>query len=187
MTTNLHPVNVKINVVGDEVVGKTSIIHRFVDDQFREGYLPTLGFEIMLKKLLIDNIMLNFSIWDMGGQQCFDTVRFCYYQGSMGFLLVFNLAFRVTLRNINNWFTDIRKICPEAPIIIIANKSDLQNPACTDQEIREEANQIGALGYMKTSAKSGEGIESAFKLLGNAIIQKFLSSSAELSQKKNKE
>ncbi len=85
MTSQCHPINVKINVVGDQAVGKTSIIHRFVDDQFREGYLPTLGFEVTVKSLLIGGYPVIFLIWDIVGQELFNSLRHRYLQESKGF------------------------------------------------------------------------------------------------------
>ncbi len=172
MTSQLHPVNIKVNVVGDQSVGKTSIIHRFAYNRFNENYLPTLGFEISIKNLLIDNVPVIFSIWDMGGQQCFDPVRSRYYQESKGFLLVFNLALRVTIRNLENWIVDIKQTCPNASFVVVANKSDIPIPTCTNAEIEQRVNELGAIGYVKTSAKTGEGVENAFVMLGKSIFQR---------------
>ncbi len=109
----------------------------------------------------------------MGGQQCFDPVRFRYYQESKGFLLVFNLALRVTLRNLENWIVDIRQTRPNVPYIIVANKSDLPNRSCTENDIEQRVKELNALGYVKTSAKTGEGIHSAIETLGKAILERF--------------
>ncbi len=167
----LHAINVKVNVVGDQLVGKTSIIHRFVDDRFREVYLPTLGYEVTVKTLLIDGCPVIFSLWDIGGQELFDPVRYHYYQGSNGFLLVFDLANSRTFHNLDNWVVEIKKTCPCPLLIVIANKSDLSNTDTGNVEIQKKVEVLGANSFVRTSAKTGKGIEDAFKLLGTAIIR----------------
>jgi len=168
----ISSVNAKVLIVGDQAVGKTSTIRRFVDDSFKDNYLPTLGFEISVKTLQIQDRMVVFSIWDIAGQQCFDPMRLQYYAGSQGFLMVFNLAVRGTLRNLDNWIVDIQNTCPNAPIVIIGNKSDLPDRAVTDDDINSKVTTYGAVGAILTSAKTGEGVVEAFMLLGESILSK---------------
>ena len=168
----MSAVNAKVVVVGDQAVGKTSTIRRFVDDSFKDNYLPTLGFEISVKTLPIQGQIMVFSIWDIAGQQCFDPMRLQYYAGGHGFLMMFNLAVRGTLKNLDNWIVDIQQTCPGAPIVIVGNKSDLPDRTVTDEDLEAKVAEFGAVGSILTSAKTGEGVVEAFALLGASILSK---------------
>ncbi len=167
----MHPLSLKIVLAGDEAVGKSSLARRFVDWKFNESYLPTLGFEISVKNTKIDDCPVIFSIWDIGGQQCFAPMRRRYYNASHGFLLVFNLSNRVTFKNLDNWIIDIRDTCPSASIVLVASKADLTPWKVTPDEIELECKKLGASSFIVTSAKTGEGVIEAFSTLGELIIQ----------------
>ncbi len=162
--------NFKILLAGDEAVGKTSLIRRLVKNEFAQDYKPTLGFEITLHPLQVENTLINFVIWDIAGQTAFESVRRSYYKESRGFLLVFNLANRVSLRNLEYWTAEIREICPDAPLVLLGNKADLPDQKVTVEEMRQMAHKLGAVGSLLTSAKNGRGVSEAFVMLGTAII-----------------
>ncbi len=170
-SNNMYPLSFKIVLAGDEAVGKTSLARRFVDEKFNESYLPTLGFEISVKNTKINGRPIIFSIWDIGGQQCFAPMRRQYYNASHGFLLVFNLSNRVTFKNLENWIVDIRATCPSASIVLVAAKADIQPWKVTPEEIDLECKKLGAACSIVTSAKTGEGVLESFSTLGKIIIQ----------------
>ncbi len=165
--------NFKILLAGDEAVGKTSLIRRLVKNEFAQDYKPTLGFEITLHQLQVENTLINFVIWDIAGQTAFESVRRSYYKESRGFLLVFNLANRISLRNLEYWTAEIREICPDAPLVLLGNKADLPDQKVTVDEMRQMAHKLGAVGSLLTSAKNGRGVSEAFVMLGTAIITLF--------------
>ncbi len=160
----------KILLAGDESVGKTSLIRRLVKNEFALDYKPTLGFEITSHSLQIKNIQIRLVIWDIAGQTSFESVRRSYYQGSQGFLLVFNLANRISLRNLEYWTAEIKEVCPNAPLIILGNKSDLPDHKVTVAEMQKMAQKLGAFGSIMTSAKTGQGVQESFIMLGTAIL-----------------
>ncbi len=162
--------NFKILLAGDEAVGKTSLIRRLVKNEFALDYKPTLGFEITLHSLQIQNTPISFVIWDIAGQTAFESVRRSYYKESRGFLLVFNLANRVTLRNLEYWTAEIREICPYAPLVLLGNKADLPDQKISVEEMRQMEQKLGAVGSLLTSAKTGRGVSEAFSMLGTAIL-----------------
>ncbi|HMF32276.1 MAG TPA: GTP-binding protein, partial [Candidatus Lokiarchaeia archaeon] len=69
----------KIVLIGDESVGKTSVVKRYIDDEFTESYLPTLGFQIFIKSVRLGNNSVDFQIWDIAGQAQFESVRRSYF------------------------------------------------------------------------------------------------------------
>ncbi len=160
----------KILLAGDESVGKTSLIRRLVKNEFAIDYKPTLGFEITSHSLQIKDIPITLVIWDIAGQTSFQALRREYYKGSHGFLLVFNLANRISLRNLEYWAAEIKEICPNAPLVILGNKSDLPDQKATVAEMQKMAQKLGAVGSMLTSAKTGQGVQESFMKLCNAIL-----------------
>ncbi len=167
----MYPLSLKVVLAGDEAVGKSSLARRFVDAKFNESYLPTLGFEISVKNTKINDCPVIFSIWDIGGQQCFAPMRRRYYTATHGFLLVFNLSNRVTLKNLENWIVDIRATCPSAAIVLVASKSDIVPWKVSPDEIDLECKKLGASCYVVTSSKTGEGVIEAFSTLCEIIMQ----------------
>lgn len=162
-------------------MGKTSIIHRFVDEKFTQEYIPTLGFEISIKELEIEEQSIILSIWEMGAQRSFDLMRTRHYQGAHGFLMVFDLSVRKSLQDLDHWIGDIQKTCPRAAILIVGNKSDLSYRFVTEQEVIEKINSYGAIDSVLVSAKTGAGITQAFTLIGQSILQRL--EDDELKQK----
>lgn len=169
----ISSVNFKIVMIGDQAVGKTSAVRRFVDNRFLEAYIPTLGFEISVKPLQIGDTTIILSIWDLGAQQCFDPIRTKYYEGARGFLVVFNLTIRGTFKNLDSWIPDIQNICPDARILLVGNKCDLPDRCISEEEIMEKVEKYGALGFIISSAKTGEGIAEGFTILGESILSSF--------------
>ncbi len=163
--------NYKILLAGDESVGKTSLIRRLVKNEFAIDYKPTLGFEITSYSLQIKDIPITLVIWDIAGQTSFQSLRREYYKGSDGFLLVFNLANRISLRNLEYWAAEIKEGCPNVPLIILGNKSDLHDKKVTVAEMQQIAKKLGAIDSKMTSAKTGQGVQESFVLLGNAILE----------------
>ncbi len=163
--------NFKIVLAGDPDVGKTSLIYRFVEGTFAKEYLPTLGFQIFTKSLLIEDVHIEFQVWDVGGGQSFRYIRKNYYSGTGGFLLVFDLGNLESFKHLETWLAEIREVCPQKPFILVGNKSDLPEKKVTDAEIDVKLKQWGASGKIFTSAKTGSNINEAFLLLGRLYLK----------------
>jgi len=162
--------NFKVVLAGDVNVGKTSLIHRFVNDSFAKDYLPTLGFQIFIKSVQVNDISVAFQIWDVGGGSSFQFLRKNNYLHSQGFLLVFDLGKAESFKNLERWLVEIRDVCPQAPFVLVANKADLPYQEISLAEINAKCDLLGASGKVFTSAKTGLNVKDAFVILGQAII-----------------
>jgi small GTP-binding protein len=169
----MSAINFKIILAGDEAVGKTCLIRRLIKNEFSQDYKPTLGFEILLHEMVIKDKHITFVIWDIAGQTAFESVRRSYYKDSRGFLLVFNLANRVTLRNLEYWAAEIKETCPKAPIVMLGNKVDLPGQKVTLDQMKQMTKDLGCVDSIFASAKTGQGVLEAFTLLGTAILSRF--------------
>lgn len=160
-------VKMKISIIGDFAVGKTSLIRRYIDNAFARDYRPTIGSNIFIKKIDLthNNVdyLVSISLWEVAGQDRWQKVRKTYYEGSNGLIFVGDLSRKRTFHQIKDfWYEDAKdQILESIPRVILANKCDLQEDI-DDGEIREIANQIHAFSYVKTSAKDNIGVNKAF-------------------------
>ena len=166
----------KIIVLGDPGVGKTSLILRYTNNAFRRSYIPTLGVHVSDKVFKINNVFIQLVIWDLAGQQKFDTMRHQFYVGSDGFILVFDITDPTSFENLSNWFLDIQnqfKNQNELVGYVIGNKCDLVGNIKIKSENAEELAGYLNLNFMETSALSGKNVEKVFSQLAQLLYDSF--------------
>ncbi len=173
----------KIVVLGDAAVGKTSLIKMYTENEFREDYNPTLGVNIINKGTVVDNpkfenqnikIRLTLVFWDVTGQIEYDISRKEVFQKADGALLVYDITEHPTLQNIEKkWLEDFKKYAKQdEPYILIGNKLDLEDSrriSTADGKVFSKI--IRSIDFVETSAKLGENVEDAFKKLIDKILK----------------
>jgi small GTP-binding protein len=166
--------SLKIIIVGEPAVGKTSLVKKFVSGQFAKDYRSSIGTNIFIKKVNLNKIgKVSIQLWDIAGQERWINMRRSYYVGAKGVLIVGDLTRKNTFDQINNfWVPDVKLHCKLAPLILIANKNDLEKEISEDQ-IKTLGEDINAISIVYTSAKTGENVEKAFKIISEQIIKKF--------------
>ncbi len=167
----------KLILGGDGGVGKTSMVHRFVDNVFQDDYKATIGTSITKKECEFDGLKskVRFVIWDLAGQEQFKRVRQAYLSDSEAGILAFDLTRRNTFENVRNWYQELKNNAPaELYLILVGNKKDLEiSREVSSQEAESLAMELG-LSYVETSAKTGENINDAFKMLAIQLIKRFV-------------
>jgi Ras-related protein Rab-18 len=160
--------NYKIILLGDSGVGKTSIISRYVKNEYFEGREPTIGVGFGPKYLTVDGESIKLSIWDTAGQEKYRTITKSYYRNVDGVVLVFSIAEPVTLEHLTEfWIKELTENgINSVPILLIGNKHDLREGLPEDQVVSREqadaaAKQCGSL-FVEASAKTAEQVEQAF-------------------------
>ncbi len=168
--------SVKVIVLGAPGVGKTSLIRRFVDDKFRKSYVSTIGVDISRKEVKINekNCIVNESLWDIGGQsQEMAPHRKRFYQGANFAFLVFDITRKDTFEKISSWEKDLEtSINRHLSVILIANKTDLENPEVTLEEIKQKASSLNC-PYLFCSAKSGSNVNDAFRYAAYKFLEQY--------------
>ena len=162
----------KLVIIGDSGVGKSCILLRFADDTFTENYYSTIGVDFRFKCVDIGERKCKLQIWDTAGQERFKTVTSAYYRGADGIIIVFDQTDRESFNNVQHWIDDISKYSTEEPSkIIIANNEDIsdERKSVKMEDIAELEKKTG-LEVIKTSAKTGENIDYAFKKLTQKLL-----------------
>lgn len=167
----------KLILGGDGGVGKTSMVYRFVDDVFKSDYKATIGTAITKKECQFEGLKskVRFVIWDLGGQVQFRRVRQAYLADSEAGILVFDLTRRTTFENIRTWYKELKDNSPsDLFLILVGNKNDLEiSREISRTEAEQLAQELG-LSYIETSAKTGENINDAFRMLAMQLINRFV-------------
>ncbi|MFX1442908.1 MAG: Rab family GTPase [Promethearchaeota archaeon] len=171
----VHEYILKLVLLGDPAVGKTSLINQYVDHTFKTDYQPTLGANIIAKEIKMNQIKTTTKliIWDIAGQKTYDLSRKLFFQGCSGALFIYDITRASTFENIKDkWLQDFQKFGKtKAAFILIGNKTDLTEIRSVKKETGEKlADDINAIDFIETSAKYGENVELAFKKLINQVI-----------------
>ena len=165
----------RIILVGDSNVGKTSLINRFMGNDFQENYQCTINVDFKIKTITFSSsIAAELKIWDTCGQERFKSLTSKYFKDAHGVVLVFDVSDLSTFKNLSFWLKEIKNnsnsnIKPE--IILVANKIDLKDRKVTKETGKEFANK-NKIMYVETSAKNGLNIDSPFEKLANVLINK---------------
>ena len=165
----------KLALLGDPAVGKSSLINQYIQHRFKENYQPTLGVNILTKDINIDEFDadIRLVLWDIAGQDKYDLSRRMFFQGCMGALFLYDVTRQSTLKNIETkWFKDFKEFTDKNPAyVLIGNKVDLENLKEVSLEMgKEVAGKINAIDFLETSAKYGDNVENAFKKLVKQVL-----------------
>ncbi len=118
----------KVTLLGDSEVGKTSLILRYVKNEFTEVYKQTLGADFMTKKIDVKgdpNKRITLAIWDLAGQEQFSNLREYYLAGTLAAIICFDLTQKFTFEHVPAWMQETRNICQDIPIVLVGTKNDL--------------------------------------------------------------
>lgn len=161
----------KVCMVGEFATGKTSLVSRFVHSIFSDKYHTTVGVKIDKKLLKIKDKTINLILWDLSGEDEFQKLRLSYLRGSSGFLLVADGTRSHTLKKAVDLKKRVEDEMGKIPFILMLNKSDLQEEWEIDDS---EVNTLLQNNWtvIKSSAKTGNGVEEAFHTLTLKMLEK---------------
>jgi small GTP-binding protein len=164
----------KIILIGDFSTGKTSLIRRFVDNQFSDSYLSTIGVKISRKKIELADEVIQGLIWDIEGGTDRKPVNKTYLTGSHGCIIVADITRDKTIANIASYIEIVKDIASAAPFVLVLNKCDRVDKSEKEvlaQQVLEQYSHVAEKIYL-TSAKSGEGVESMFHAIAYKMVAK---------------
>ena len=159
----------KICMLGAVGVGKTSLVRRFVESLFSENYQATVGVKIDRKTMTLDETTLNLMLWDLQGEAEGQGTRMEYLRGSAGYLLVADQTRRASLTTALDLARKAAEVTPDAAMVLVINKMDLE----AERDI--PGDEFAALGratlpLVRASARTGAGVEEAFRRLAEQLV-----------------
>ncbi|KAG2136583.1 ras-domain-containing protein [Suillus bovinus] len=173
-TTINSPVNVKLLLIGNASVGKSSLLLRFSDEQWlpEDEASATIGVDFRVHKMEVNGRKVKLSIWDTAGQERFRTITSSYYRGAQGIILVYDVANRETFEALPKWFSEIDTyVSITVPKIIVGNKVDKENSRqVSTNEGSTFASRQNAL-FVEASAKTAIGVREVFEELVARILE----------------
>ena len=166
----------KVCLVGEAAVGKTSLVRRFVLDEFDDRYVTTLGAKVSKKEMEFDagerRVHLDMTVWDIMGERGFrDLLKDAYFTGARGVLAVCDVTRYSTLKELDHWVVSVFRVAGAMPVVYAVNKIDLRDEVLLlygEKEIALHAKAFDA-PWFYTSAKTGENVESVFRTLGERV------------------
>ena len=172
-------IKLKIMVLGESMVGKTSLITRYTNDKFGGRYLCTVGIAFQKKKIEKNNKNVLLQIWDTAGQERFRNVTKNYFQTSQGFVLAYDINNKESFEKVQYWIEEIKSNSEEnIKCILIGTKCDLDKREVTEEEGKELGDKYG-YQFLETSAKENININETFENLVSEIMSNFQDSKRE--------
>lgn len=163
---------IKLLILGDSGVGKSSILVRYTEEKFNHSHIATIGLDFKTKTIEIDNKKLEMQIWDTAGTEKFRVITKTYYQRCSGIVIAYDCSDQKSFDNVTKWVEQIRtNVEDDIPKVLIACKVDRPDRKISKSDGENLAKTL-AIQYFETSAKANIGIEETFNHLGRMCFDR---------------
>lgn len=160
----------KLVFLGEQAVGKTSIITRFMYDTFDNNYQATIGIDFLSKTLYLEERAVRLQLWDTAGQERFRSLIPSYIRDSSAAVVVYDISNRASFINTTKWIEDVRaERGKDVVIALVGNKTDLSDRRQVSPEEGEQKAREQGILFIETSAKAGHNVKSLFRKLAAAL------------------
>ena len=160
----------KIVFLGEGAVGKTSLVGRYVYDSFEGDYLATIGTDIHVKMVNVDDTVVKLVIWDIAGQDNFAQLRRAYYMNASAAFFVFDTTRPETIERVDEWLNALFTVTGKIPLVLLENKVDLES--AIEDAVRDVVKTKHGVPIIPTSAKEDTNVEEAFREMTRDILDK---------------
>lgn len=165
------PIQVKLVLLGEAAVGKSSVVLRFVNNEFQENKEPTIGAAFLTQKCKLDDKIIKFEIWDTAGQERFHSLAPMYYRNAQAAIVAYDITKPASLDKAKSWVKELqRQANPNIVIALVGNKLDLAATAraIPTEEAQSYASEAGLL-FAEASAKTGDNVMEVFTDIAKKI------------------
>ncbi|XP_044913624.1 ras-related protein Rab-23 isoform X2 [Felis catus] len=172
-------VAIKMVVVGNGAVGKSSMIQRYCKGIFTKDYKKTIGVDFLERQIQVNDEDVRLMLWDTAGQEEFDAITKAYYRGAQACVLVFSTTDRESFEAISSWREKVVAEVGDIPTVLVQNKIDLLDDSCIKNEEAEALAKKLKLRFYRTSVKEDLNVTEVFKYLAEKYLQKLKQQIAE--------
>ena len=163
---------VKLLLLGDSAVGKSSLLMRYTEGKFEQNFVITIGVDFRMKTIVKEGQTLRVQVWDTAGQERFRTITPAYYRSAMGVVLCYDITDENTFKNIAYWLQNLDTHgTADVQKILIGNKADLESKRKVSKEKGFDLAKEHNMQFIETSAKNGEGVEEAFQYIADQVFE----------------
>lgn len=155
----------KIMIIGNSGVGKSSMMLRYTDDVYVKQAIPTIGVDFRIRTIEYKKKIYKLQIWDTAGQERFKTITTSYYKGAQGIIIVYDVSDEESFNNLDKWINECKKFANHnVKIILAANKTDIhESKHKITTQMGMDFAKIHGYKFVETSAKNNNGIDNVFK------------------------
>ena len=167
----------KVIILGDSGVGKTSLMNQYVNKKFNAQYKATIGADFLTKEVTVDDRLVTMQIWDTAGQERFQSLGVAFYRGADSCVLVYDVIQPKTFDNLDSWRDEFLiqagpRDPDNFPFVVLGNKVDIDARAVPQKRALAWCQAKGNIPYFETSAKEAINVEQAFQVIArNALKQ----------------
>ena len=155
----------KLLLLGDSSVGKTSILLKYISNKFDESSISTVGVDYMDKIIDYNKFKITLQIWDTSGEEKFRSITKNFYRNADGLLVVFDLTKKESYDHIRIWINEAKENNDKLKTILIGNKLDLKDERIVAIDVAKQFAEKNNLKYIETSAKDGTNINESFQAI----------------------
>ncbi|KAH8392664.1 ras-related protein Rab-7a [Drosophila serrata] len=166
----------KVIILGDSSVGKTSLMNQYVNKRFSNQYKATIGADFCTKEVVVNDRVVTMQIWDTAGQERFQSLGVAFYRGADCCVLVYDVTAPNSFKNLDSWRDEfLIQASPRDPehfpFVVLGNKVDLDNRQVSTRRAQQWCQSKNDIPYYETSAKEGINVEMAFQIIAKNALE----------------
>mmetsp|Transcript_19784 Transcript_19784/g.58880 ORF Transcript_19784/g.58880 Transcript_19784/m.58880 type:complete len:204 (+) Transcript_19784:271-882(+) len=166
-----YDMQIKLLMIGDSAVGKTSLLLRYANDTFSSTFITTIGIDFKIKTISLGGKRVKLQIWDTAGQEQFRTITRSYFRGAQGIVLVYDITDRRTFNSVRSWMAQITDHADnQVNKILVGNKCDNEGKRKVSFDEGQQLAREYGVAFLEASAKTNVNVTEAFQAIAQQVV-----------------